>query len=177
MIDKVYSKQELGFSWQPSALKFPNAIKETLEVIKDKPYLKKYNKLMLVEMKTHVYGDFGEKFELDSYPFDCQDFRISISWCDSEEVCKVSPNPFRHSFISLNLESMIQRSFEIFEPIVQLHMKPRKEVSKELKNVTCYNPTMQIYLILQHFFKNLLESEIISKKIEIFLCKALGTKT
>ena len=151
-MDANYSSQEFEFSWQPSALKFQNAIKESLEVIEDKPYLKKYNQLMVVEMKTHVYGDFGEKFELDSYPFDCQDFRISITWCDSEEVCNVSPNPFRHSFVSLNLESMIQRSFEIFEPIVQVHMKPRKEVSKELKNVIRYNPTMQIYLKGRRFW-------------------------
>ena len=47
---------------------------------------------------------------------------------------------------------MIQRSFEVFEPIVQLHMQPRKEVSKELKNVIRYNPTMQIYLKGRRFW-------------------------
>ena len=47
---------------------------------------------------------------------------------------------------------MIQRSFEIFEPVVQLHMRPRKEVSKDFKNVTRYNPSMQIYLKGRRFW-------------------------
>ena len=84
-----HSKTKRHFSWQPSPLNFPNAIKETLEVIEGKPFLRKFNLLMMVEKKTHVYGDFGEKFELDSYPFDCQNFRISISWSDSEEICQI----------------------------------------------------------------------------------------
>ena len=44
-----HSKPENPFSWQPNPLKFPNAIKETLEVIEDKPFLRKFNLLMMID--------------------------------------------------------------------------------------------------------------------------------
>ena len=141
----VDDTEQNKFSWQPNPLTFPNAEMQSLE-IHSQLGLRKYNQLMMVEKKTIVSGDFGEKFELDSFPFDCQDFRIEIAWSDSEHVCKISPNPLKENFITLKLHSMIQRSFRIYEPIVQLHMKPIKGVSKEMTNITNYHPTMQIYL-------------------------------
>ena len=41
---------------------------------------------------------------------------------------------------------MVQRSFRIHEPVVQMSMKQMKVVSKDMKTVTDYYPTMQISL-------------------------------
>ena len=69
-------------SWEPRKLKFSNVVKGDLTIEEDELVLKKYNELVLWEKKTHVSGIFSEKFELESFPFDCQEFQIQIAWQD-----------------------------------------------------------------------------------------------
>ena len=148
----VDSTSNLKVSWQPKSLILRNAVKENLHVIEGKLRLKMFNRLVMIEKRTFVYGDFSEKFELDSFPFDCQDFRIEIDFFDSENICKISPNPLKRDFLSLNLHSMVQRAFKIHEPIVQMSMKRRKLVSEDLTSVIDYHPSMQICLKGKRFW-------------------------
>ena len=133
-------------SWQPKKLKFLNACKGDLTIDEDDLVLKKYNQLVLWEKRTHVSGIFSEKFELASFPFDCQDFHIEIAWQDLESAVKVYPNPIKRNFLSLNLTRMVQREYRIHEPIIEAYMKPIKVVSKDLNSVDDHQQVMQIGL-------------------------------
>ena len=133
-------------SWSPKGLKFPNAEKDTIQIIEDDVILKNYNQIIMIEKKTHVSGVFNEKFELDSFPFDYQDFRIEIAWQDPDSECKIFPNPLRAEFLTMKLHSITQREFKIHEPIVEIHMTPSTTMSGMFKPKTIYHPRIQIYL-------------------------------
>ena len=119
-------------SWEPKKLKFPNAVKGDLNIEEDELVLKRYNELVLWEKKTHVSGIFSEKFELESFPFDCQEFQIQIAWQDLDSRCKVYPSPIQRNFMSLNLTTMVQMEYKIHEPVIESYLKPVKVVSRDL---------------------------------------------
>ena len=141
-----HEDQQLKVSWQPKSLKFPNAMNSQLFVEEEGLNLKKYNDLVLIEKKTRVSGLFSEKFELESFPFDCQDFHIDIDWDDSEKTCKISPNPLNHDFVTLNIDSMVQKLFKIHEPIVETFLKPIKVVSEGMRVIHDHQPSIAISL-------------------------------
>ena len=119
-------------TWEPKKLKFPNAVKKDLNIEEDELVLKKYNELVLWEKKTHVSGIFSEKFELESFPFDCQEFQIQITWQDLDSRCKVYPSPIQRTFMALNLTTMVQMEYKIHEPVIESFLKPIKVVSRDL---------------------------------------------
>ena len=137
---------EWDLSWSPKDLKFPNAEKDTIQITEDHVSLKNYNQIIMIEKKTHVSGVFNEKFELDSFPFDYQDFRIEIAWQDPESECRIFPNPLRAEFLTMKLDSITQREFKIHEPIVEIHLTPSTTMSGMFKPKTIYHPSVQIYL-------------------------------
>ena len=61
--NSFYPAEQKNISWQPNPLRFPNAETDSLEIREAKLVLRKYNQMMMVEKKTYVSGDFGEKFE------------------------------------------------------------------------------------------------------------------
>ena len=140
-------------TWRPDPLTYPNAL-EKPDISLGEPYLRKYNQVWMVEKKDRVYGEFQEKFELDNFPFDCQDFRIQIKFPEAWNS-RISPNPFwKQGFVSLHLDQMTQRAFKIYEPVVQLRMLPRQNVAPEtLKDVTTYNSCLEIYLKGKRYWK------------------------
>ena len=141
-------------SWEPKKLKFLNAVKGDLGIEEDELVLKKYNQLVLWEKRTHVSGIFSEKFELASFPFDCQDFHIEIAWQDLESVVNVYPNPIRRDFLCLNLNTMVQREYRIHEPIVEVYLKPVKVVSKDLNSVDDHQKVIQIDLKGERYWRS-----------------------
>ena len=132
-------------SWEPKSLNFDNAVtfdnKEKCEAV-----LRRYNQLVLWEKTTHVWGVFSERFELQSFPFDCQNFHIKITWQDYDSACKVYPNPIQRTFVSLNLDSMVQREYKIHEPIAESYLKPIKVVQSDLSIREDHQCVIQINL-------------------------------
>ena len=141
-----FEDQDVKVCWEPKPLKFPNALNDQLFIEEYGLRLKKYNELVLIEKKTNVSGRFSEKFELQSFPFDCQDFHIDIDWDDSEKSCKISPNPLTHDFVTLNVDTMVQKIFKIHEPIVETYIKPIQVVSKGMKVIYINRPSIEISL-------------------------------
>ena len=141
-----FEDQDVKVCWEPKPLKFPNASNDQLFIEEYGLRLKKYNELVLIEKKTNVSGRFSENFELESFPFDCQDFHIDIDWDDSEKTCKISPNPLTHDFLTLNVDTMVQKVFKIHEPIVETYLKPIQVVSKGMKVIHVNRPSIEISL-------------------------------
>ena len=145
--------KDVKATWEPKKLKFPNAVKLNLNIEEDELVLTRYNNLVLWEKKTHVSGIFAEKFELESFPFDCQDFQIQIAWQDLDSTCKVYPNPIQRTFVSLNLTTMVQMEYRIHEPIVESYLSPIKVVSRDLSLKDDYQCVIQINLKGQRYWK------------------------
>lgn len=70
-------KGEFVPEWTPPKMQFPNKVSISdyeVEEIRVLNTLEMY----LIEQKTYVSGVFGENFELEDFPFDCQDLQLKI---------------------------------------------------------------------------------------------------
>ena len=63
--------------------------------------------MIMVQKKYYLSVELGERLELESFPFECQDFRIKVGCCESNKLCKSSPNLSMRDFVFQKLHTVV----------------------------------------------------------------------
>lgn len=72
-----YASGDFKPEWTPPKIQVTNKVQINDYEVED---LKVLNTLemYLIEQKTYISGVFSENFELDDFPFDCQDLQLNL---------------------------------------------------------------------------------------------------
>lgn len=82
--------------------------------------------MLMIEKIVHISGTFLENFELEDFPFDVQDLQLHIIFRESEEICKIFPNPGKDEFVKVESIFGSLTEWTIHPPIVQIRTEPEE---------------------------------------------------
>ena len=71
----------------------------------------------MVEKVVVISGTFCETFELEDFPFDCQDLQLDILFKESDTNCKILPNTRKDAFVSIDLTTCTLSEWQIHSAI------------------------------------------------------------
>lgn len=76
--------------------------------------------MMIVSINLKIKAILHESYELQSFPFDCQDLKIKLKWEESTKILNIIPNLIKNKFININTNKSSLNEWQMYKPIAEL---------------------------------------------------------
>ena len=127
--------------WAPPELAFPQAM--DFKILEHGQYkLRLLLGILVVQHETRVHATFAERFELQAFPFDCQDLSIEVRWKVSDEECDILADPSEYDVVSFESSRTALSEWNLHPPVLEFTHAAVMTIDKNLSSLCEYRPKM-----------------------------------
>lgn len=150
-------------SWQPPKLYY-SKIQQIKKEVQGPFKFAWLDNMPTFTLQTDVHAIFCEPFELQSFPFDCQDLCMNIEWQASEKIQLIWPTPSAQ-FIHISTSDFVLTEWKFHPPICEFLKIPFETLNEDLVPEINFKPKLRLRLKMERIWRPYL--------FEVYLVMAL----
>lgn len=132
--------------WVPPTLSFPRLVENKTSPKYGPINLRELDCMIVYEQVTTIHAVFGEKLELHSFPFDCQDLSIRMDWDCSDEECQIWPSQSEPNFVTVEASKMPISEWKVRTPVVEFLHRDVQIIGSDMKAKLQKQPSLNLGL-------------------------------
>mmetsp|Transcript_4439 Transcript_4439/g.9272 ORF Transcript_4439/g.9272 Transcript_4439/m.9272 type:complete len:639 (+) Transcript_4439:42-1958(+) len=141
-----------GFApiWSPGLPTLPTLVRQERAELDGKAMINRRKNMHVLKQNYVIEGTFSEAFELQSYPFDSQEFPITMIWPKPDMVLHPA---MTREFLKFNVAKMALGEWDFSAPMIEIASKKEKIVTEDLRMRSVDYPLLTVSLRAMRVYK------------------------
>mmetsp|Transcript_3042 Transcript_3042/g.3378 ORF Transcript_3042/g.3378 Transcript_3042/m.3378 type:complete len:591 (-) Transcript_3042:111-1883(-) len=136
--------------WSPGLPTLPTMVKEERAELDGKTMINRRKNMFVLKQNYVIDGTFSEAFELESYPFDSQEFPITMIWPKPDMVLHPA---MTREFLKFNVAKMALGEWDFSAPMIEIASKKEKIVTEDFQMRRVDYPLLTVSLRAMRVYK------------------------